>query len=160
MTNASKNRFATLIIVVIVAAAAILGAAALFSITNNTNATAASSTVILFGQHMSDVSLLAKDAANTIKTVYERYVTPELLAQWEANPQSAPGRFTSSPWPDHIEIDSVAPQGPSYIVNGKVVMMTSADSAGGGSSSTIPVVIQLIKQDGKWLIAAYQEQKT
>lgn len=158
--NSSQNRIATLVVALIVAAAAILGAAALFSISStNTGATAASSTVILFGQHLSDVSLLAPDAASTIQMVYGRYVTSDLLKSWQSNPQSAPGKTASSPWPDHIVIDSITPQGQSYIVNGKIILMTSDTALHGGTAGAIPVVIQLVKQNGRWLIAAYQEQR-
>jgi hypothetical protein len=111
--------------------------------------------VTAFGTQLQKVSLLAPDAANQIATQYGEYVTHALLASWQATPKKAPGRLTSSPWPDHIQITSAAPQGTGYVVSGGVVLMTSAGLAG-----VIPVVMQVVPQDGKWLIAAYQEQAT
>lgn len=35
---------------------------------------------------------------------YQGFVSPELLAQWLDDPTSAPGKLTSSPWPDRIDI--------------------------------------------------------
>ncbi len=113
----------------------------------------ARSAVEEFGTHLQNVSLLAPDATSTMATTYGPFVTPELLQSWEANPQDAPGRLTSSPYPDRIEITRIDKQGSGYIVNGTVVYLTSTGEAG-----RAPVVIQIIPQDGKWLIAAYEEQ--
>ena len=56
------------------------------------------------------------------KKNYGDYITPELLAKWQGDPQNAPGRMTSSPWPDRIEISNIErqPDG-SYIANGKII---------------------------------------
>jgi len=118
-----------------------------------TGESAARATVETFGEQMQKVSLLAPDASSTMATVYGAYVTPGLLASWESAPQSAPGRHTSSPWPDHIQVTTISQQGASYVVNGAVVLMTSTGLAG-----VVPVVLQVVPQNGTWLIAAYQEQ--
>lgn len=70
---------------------------------------AVTSLVEQFGQKLQMVSLLAP--ADTVRQVmqeqYSAYVTPDLLAKWQSDPQNAPGRLTSSPWPDRIEISSL-----------------------------------------------------
>jgi hypothetical protein len=110
-----------------------------------------------FGSYEKNISLQAPpDAiAQDMQQNYAQYVTAALLAQWRADPSHAPGRLTSSPWPDHIEIDSVTPQGSGYIVTGHMVMLSST-----GESGIVPVVLQIIQENGAWKIAAYQQQST
>jgi len=90
-----------------------------------------------------------------IQQSYGLYVTDALLQQWRADPAHAPGRLTSSPWPDHLAIDTITPQGAGYSVSGHIVMMTSA-----GESGQVPVVILVIRDANTWRIAAYQESQT
>lgn len=118
---------------------------------------AASSTVAQFGKVLQQVSIVAPDASSTIAQVYAPYVEPSLLAQWEADPESAPGRVVSSPWPDHIRIDSIAPQGSGYAVQGALVFMTSQQVESGGEQGEVPIVVQVIPEGSTWLIAAFQE---
>jgi hypothetical protein len=110
-------------------------------------------TVENFGKELQQVSLLAPDVAAQIETHYGPYVDAGLLASWQADPSQAPGRATSSPYPDHIEIQSVAPQGAGYVVSGEIVEMTSTGEAG-----REPVVILVVPEDRGYRIAAYQEQ--
>ena len=108
-----------------------------------------------FGGQLQKVSLLASDASSTIAANYGPFVTPQLLQSWQKDPRTAPGKLTSSPWPDHIEISNVSQQGSGAVISGNVVYMTST-----GVASREPVVIQVVSEKGQWLIAAYQEQKT
>lgn len=104
-----------------------------------------------FGQRLQLVSLLAPDAAAQIRSQYADFVAPELLDAWAADPESAPGRLTSSPWPDHIDVASLSIQANgSYAVEGAVVEMTSTGEAG-----RLPVVIVVDEIGGRWLITAY-----
>jgi hypothetical protein len=162
MPNKNKRIIIFVVILVVVAGAALLGGATLLSSPSSGTAGVddASSTVAAFGAQLQKVSLLAPDVSSTIASTYASYVTPQLLSAWEATPQSAPGRRTSSPWPDHIRIDSIGPQGTGYIVNGDIIEMTSDNIEHGGNSGTIPVIIQLIQQNGSLLIAAYQQQSS
>ena len=51
----------------------------------------------------------------------------------------APGRVTSSPWPDHIEITRITPEEPDqYRVEGFVVEMTSQEAVQGGGGGQNP----------------------
>lgn len=113
--------------------------------------------VATFGTLLKNVSLLSPDSAQQITSAYAQFVTPALLQAWVANPRTAPGRVASSPWPDHIDIDSVTPQGRVYRVIGNIVEITSADQPG-QPAATIPAYTELTQVNGAWLISAWQEQ--
>ena len=156
-----------LIVIVVAVIAALCGAIVIGSLIftgdsqgsiGGIDAAAASSTVAAFGLTLQNVSLLAPDASTTIASTYASYVDASLLTEWEGDPSEAPGRTTSSPWPDHIAIDSVAPQGTGFVVTGRIIEMTSNEVEHGGDAGEVPVVIQLVPQDGKLVIVAYQQQ--
>ncbi len=118
---------------------------------------AARVTVIDFGQALQTVSLTDPNAAQAIAQNYAPYVAPALLAQWEANPQAAPGRLTPSPWPDHITITSVADDGlGGYRVQGDVVELTSGDIAAGTIADQYSITATVVQTNGAWLITAWQ----
>lgn len=121
---------------------------------------AVSAVVTNFGLAEQKVSLLAPDATTTIAADYGPYVTPALLSQWEADPQSAPGRITSSPWPDHITVDSISETSQGYDVHGTLVLLASPNLANGGNAGTDPVLIDLVKQNGTWLISSYKDESS
>lgn len=66
-----------------------------------------SAVVAAFGARLKNVSLLAPDAAEQIEAQYAGLVSDELIAAWQADPTQAPGRLTSSPWPDRIEVNAI-----------------------------------------------------
>lgn len=106
-----------------------------------------------FGRSLQNVSLLSPTAPDDITEQYSPYVAPDLLQQWVADPESAPGRLTSSPWPDHIEINTVAvqPDG-GYLVTGFVIEMTSDRT----EATRYPVSITVSNVDGRWLITTLE----
>lgn len=110
--------------------------------------------VTTFGAYQKSIQVLgpATTTKSDIQQNYGQFVTGELLQQWRLNPSLAPGRTTSSPWPDRIEIDSVSPQGSGYVVSGRLILMTAT-----GESGEIPVVMIVIREEEAWKIAAYQE---
>lgn len=111
-------------------------------------------TVSAFGNQLNRVSLLSPTAAEDIEAAYAPYVTPELLALWVADPQRAPGRMTSSPWPDHIDIDSVTlAEAGSYAVAGRIMLVTSPGDAG-----SVPVRLTVSDVGGSYLISRYEEE--
>ncbi|HET6568777.1 MAG TPA: hypothetical protein VFG50_12495 [Rhodothermales bacterium] len=117
--------------------------------------------VEVFGERLKMVSVLAPDSI-LVRDVREQYgplVTPELLAEWTANPNDAPGREVSSPWPERIEVTSLEKQPDGeYRVLGQVVYVTSAEQTSGGASSKENVVI-LVKQgdDGQWRLSRFEK---
>lgn len=111
-----------------------------------------------FGKVLKNVSLLASDSEiiKNMEANYAEYVTPDLLANWEANPSvRAAGRLVSSPWPDRIEISSVERNvDSSYTVSGTLIEVTSDNAQSDSIASTRSVEIKVVLSDGKWLISA------
>lgn len=110
-------------------------------------------TVIGFGQQMQKVSLLAPktEFEVAVDQAYGRFASPEIIAQWKLNPDAAPGKKTSSPWPQDIEVLTyVAQADGSFVVTGNVNEMTSTGPAG-----KYPVTLTLQKIKGTWLITSF-----
>ena len=153
-TNTRNILIAVIVIIV-------LGAIGYLFYPTHNDESAARATVTAFGQHLKNVSLLSPNASSTIAQEYGSFVMPALLAVWQSDPTQAPGRQTSSPWPDRIEVLSMTPQAKSYVVQGAIILMTSEETTHGGNAGIIPVMLQVVPAgDGKWYIAAYEEQAT
>ena len=118
--------------------------------TTSGDAANASQVVTGFGSQLQKVSSLAPDASTTIASTYAPYVDPTLLSQWEADPSAAPGRDVSSPWPDHVNVNSATPSGSSYSVSGNIVLMTSSGEAG-----MEPFVAMVTPENGGWYITDF-----
>lgn len=111
------------------------------------------------------VSLLApKDVLEkSMKENYGEYVSDALLAEWMRDAMNAPGRLTSSPWPDRIEITGIKEMTEStYRVDGEIIEVTSTEKAEGGAAAKRPVIIALTRINNRWVIddismGAYQE---
>jgi hypothetical protein len=112
-----------------------------------------------FGAQLQKVAPLAANASSTIAVDYGPYVAPALLAAWEADPSDAPGRTISNPLPNRIEVVSMTPQSSGYIVQAAIILAASNTAAHSGNADFTPVMLQVVPEGGKWLIAAYQEQK-
>lgn len=118
-----------------------------------------------FGKKMKNVSLLAPEdiAAKSIQENYAGIVSPALLAQWRSDLQNAPGRLTSSPWPERIEIIGTEKLSDfKYQVKGEIIEVTSVELANGGYAAKRPITLAVEKLDNSWLITAvklddYQE---
>ena len=109
-----------------------------------------------FGQRLKNVSLLGSAAAvrDSIRREFGDLVTPELLQSWLNEPGNAPGRLTSSPWPDRIEIIRFRERAPElHEVYGEIIEVTSADK--GQPSRRVPVRIELRRPRGQWRIAQW-----
>lgn len=100
------------------------------------------------------VSVLAPDSivGRALHDAYAPFVTPSLLADWQHHPQAAPGRRTSTPYPARIEIDSVQANGSDCRVHGKIVEVTSTDTA--TAVDRMPVTLRLSDENG-WRISAF-----
>jgi hypothetical protein len=108
-----------------------------------------------FGEKLQQVSLLAPSEVvrESIEQHYSEYVTPELLSRWLDDPSSAPGRLTSSPWPERIEIvdlEEVADD--VYEVQGEVIEVTSVEESDDNVANRIPITLTVKKVDNQWLI--------
>ena len=110
-----------------------------------------------FGSRLKNVSLLAPDAAQQIQAQYAELVTQELLAAWLADPMQAPGRLTSSPWPDRIEIDAIHSIGPTlYQLVARVIEITSAEVGTDKIVASYAVSLTVRQTGGQWLISDYK----
>jgi hypothetical protein len=108
-----------------------------------------------FGNKLQRVSLQAPKNAviKSIQENYSEFVSQALIDDWKSDPFKAPGRLTSSPWPERIEILSIEKLlDDSYQVNGKIIEITSVDMADGGFSASCPLNLLVKKTGEKWLI--------
>ena len=110
-----------------------------------------------FGGRLKNVSLLAPDAAQQIEAQYGQFTAADLLAVWMADPLQAPGRLTSSPWPDRIEIEAInLNDAGSYLVIGRVIEITSAEVGTDNTVASYAVSLTLAKSEDRWLIIEYR----
>lgn len=114
-----------------------------------------------FGRKHALVSLLSDKAVVTkaISGHYSYYASPKIIAEWQKDPENAPGRLTSSPWPDRIEVDSVIKnEDGSYAVEGRLIEVTSDTKDKDGIFAEYPVTITLEDFSGRWLITKYEKK--
>jgi len=149
-----RNQLYIIIAVIVFLMAAFI----IYSIYNKDNSKDESKDVIVlvedFGSTLKNVSLLApRDLViEAIEANYSPYVTDELMQSWLAHPRRAPGRTTSSPWPERIEITEVVRLSEGeFSVKGRIVEVTSSE-AGGGAAVYRPVELIVRKVGNKWLI--------
>lgn len=110
------------------------------------------SLVEAFGKKLQMVSLLAPEDVleQSMQENYGDYVSHTLLEQWLKDPINAPGRLTSSPWPDRIEIISTEKiSEEAYEVKGEIIEIASANDE---AVAKRPITLVAEKIDGKWLI--------
>ncbi|HOS68620.1 MAG TPA: hypothetical protein PLG67_07685 [Bacillota bacterium] len=108
-----------------------------------------------FGKKLQEVSLLAPEEVleKSMKESYGDFVTSELIEKWITDPMNAPGRLTSSPWPDRIEILAVEKSSVNeYKVDGEIIEVTSTEKAEGGIAAKKPITLAVKKIDNRWLI--------
>jgi hypothetical protein len=113
-----------------------------------------------FGKRLRSVAVLAprEVVVDAMEQAYSAYVAPELLATWKNNPEKAPGKRTSSPSPERIDISAIKNKGrDAYTVIGKVILLTAQERREGGVFQANPVTMIVARRHGKWLITAYEE---
>ncbi|MBZ4662899.1 MAG: hypothetical protein JG776_581 [Caloramator sp.] len=97
-----------------------------------------------FGSKLKNVPLLAPKEIiiKYIKDNYSIYVIDRLLEKWIKEPKKAPGRLTSSPWPDRIEIKSINKIDKyTYKVTGEIIEITSSEIVLDGVAAKRPIVL-------------------
>lgn len=106
-----------------------------------------------FGESLKNVSLIGPTAVEDMAEQYSNFVTPELLDSWAENPENAPGRLTSSPWPERIEIeDSRRASETEYRMLGHIIEVTSTDTEEDAVIKR-PIEVIVNKVDDIWLIS-------
>jgi len=111
-----------------------------------------------FGKALQTVPLSGSKAAaaEAIKNNYAPFISSDILAFWEGDPAMAPGRRTSSPWPDRIEIIEMKHDDDgAYEVQGKIIEVTSVEVVSGGIAEEISVALKLRKQAAGWIITGF-----
>lgn len=119
----------------------------------NNDETTVNRVVENFGKRLQFVSLLGSEDVleESMQENYGEYVSQTLLEQWLKEPISAPGRLTSSPWPDRIEIfntDKVSEK--AYKVKGEIVEIATSEGSDIAATRTITLTVEKI--GGTWLI--------
>lgn len=110
-----------------------------------------------FGSKLQVVSLLAPEEQlnKSMQENYGPFVSPELLEKWQVDPLNAPGRLTSSPWPDRIEILNIKKLADeAYQVEGEIIEITSEEESKGGIAARRPLTLVVEKKEAGWLITA------
>jgi membrane-bound inhibitor of C-type lysozyme len=108
-----------------------------------------------FGRQLKNVSLLAPEeqVREDMEEHYGDLVVYESIKKWFSNPLEAPGRLTSSPWPEKIEIDTISEEAEGkYLVKGKIIEITSIEEYKGGKAAERKIDIFLAEFDGDRLI--------
>lgn len=108
-----------------------------------------------FGDNLKMVSLLAPEdiLRESMEEYYGEFISDSLLEKWISEPSKALGRFTSSPWPDRIDIINMEKVSESeYRVEGEVVEVTSAEADNDESSLKYNVTLIVKSEDNGWII--------
>ncbi|MBD3208006.1 MAG: hypothetical protein GF370_00945, partial [Candidatus Nealsonbacteria bacterium] len=108
-----------------------------------------------FGEQLKKVSLQApeKQLKESLQEHYSDFVAPELLEVWIEDSSQAPGRLTSSPCPENIEIDSIEKRSnTSYRVSGRIIEITSAETTGDGMAAEREIALVVERINENWLI--------
>ncbi|MDD5696375.1 MAG: hypothetical protein PHO90_00125 [Candidatus Pacebacteria bacterium] len=140
-----------IILIFLILLAIIAGSAYLCNNQEKQNETAVRSVVEEFGKVLKNVSLLApREILNqSLDQNYKDFLAPALLEEWKNDPSKSLGRFTSSPWPERIEIDGVEKiSDESYLVQGYIIEMTST----GETTIKRHVALSVEKNNDRWLI--------
>jgi hypothetical protein len=104
-----------------------------------------------FGHNLQDVSLMGsqEEVKKSMQEHYGETVSPHLIEQWLTDPLKAPGRLTSSPWPDRIDIEMTEKESDHvYAIEGKIVERTNIEQ----TVNETPIHLVVEKMGDHWLI--------
>ncbi len=110
-----------------------------------------------FGSKLQTVSLLSPShiVTKNLQKSYGDLVSPALLEKWLNDPDNAPGRAFSSPWPERIDIldmEKLSENG--YEVTGEIIEITSVEMTSGGFAAKRPITLMVEKLENRLLITA------
>jgi beta-lactamase regulating signal transducer with metallopeptidase domain len=103
-----------------------------------------------FGNKLRFVSLTASknEVSKLMHEHYGEYVTQELIDSWLEDQENAPGRLTSNPYPERIDISSVEKTSEDeYTVNGRIMEVAFNNIA-----ATRPILLKVTRTGERWLI--------
>lgn len=104
-----------------------------------------------FGTSLQKVSLLGpkEEVEKSMQGNYGDVVSAELIEQWLTDPSKAPGKLTSSPWPERIDIKTMEKRSEqAYALNGLVIERTNVDQI----ANKTPIHLVVEKVGELWLI--------
>lgn len=107
-----------------------------------------------FGSKLQTVSLQAPEdtVKSSMQENYGDFVSQALLEKWIGDPLNAPGRMTSSPWPDRIEILNIEKLSEDeYEVKGEIIEVTSTENESDAAAKR-PITLVVKKINNQWLI--------
>ncbi len=121
-----------------------------------------------FGEKIKLVSLFApQDVLNEcLQETYGELVSPVLLEKWQRDKTNIPGRLTSSPWPERIEILTIEKISVGeYVVKGEIIEVTGTEQKRGGVAGRRPITFFVKKENDHWSIndanlGVYEEVKS
>jgi len=121
---------------------------------NSANIEKVANLVKNFGSKLQLVSLLAPEdiLKKSMEENYGSLVSEALIEKWIKDPLNAPGRLTSSPWPDRIEIISIVKLSKdTYEVKGEIIEVTSQEKGTAKAAAKRPIKL-IVKNENRWLI--------
>lgn len=107
--------------------------------------------VARFGEAFQNVPLYAsaQAAARAVQDNYVPFVSEEILAAWEKEPEKAPGKSAGGPEPVRMAVLLADPDTDgSYLVQARVTE----------GAVEYPIAMRLRKQPGGWLITGFVKQ--
>lgn len=114
-----------------------------------------------FGATLQMVPLLGVERRAAMELYYAPFVVPELIGKWAPEgAEGALGRYSSSPYPSHIEVNSVTKTTPnSFVIEGTVVEVVNSGTMGSSTqtdiAATYPVTLTVRKTgEGAYQITA------
>jgi len=128
---------------------------------NPADAAAATRAAEVFGAQLKLIPLNAEKevVVESMDRYYAPLVEATLLTRWENDIANAPGRLTSSPWPEKLEVEKVTRTfGGEYRIEGRIVEVTSVEQAAeGGEARSYPVTLTMQKAGEKWVLVQYKQ---
>lgn len=112
-----------------------------------------------FGDELLGVTLSAPPAelADAMDKHYAYYIHPDLLAKWKADPSTALGRTTQSPYPDRIDITGAQKnKDGTYYITGNIQEVTNG-TTGKEIVNSIPVRFTVAQGGDGFQITDYQK---
>lgn len=148
------------LLIAVISGAMLIGAYSGKSNKNATNEEKAAVAIIVegFGSKLQIVSLsYSKDIVEKrMQDNYGTLVSQALIKEWISgisDSLNVPGRLTSSPWPDRIEILSTEKlSADEYKVSGKIIEMTSVEKLNGGVAAKRRITLVVRKIENRWII--------